>query len=359
MQRQYSLFSLEQERMRIPVFIAFLLTAALPSMAQNTTIITLSDTKAEHRPQNFHVTAIEDYRDVKTTIGRINEGSIDLHGGLANGLTEYINKNVEQNSNTLPVTMRINRFAITEKTAGAKRQFELQVSIAYYTGTSKLVEYNGNSFAQSNGEADSYVEKLIRKNIVDNLRDFDTWMDKNKNSISTEPTVEVNVIFSRATENKNHIAYSKTNKLYITDFKGRPDEASPGAAATLSGIGMNMQSSTLRNKTTVDVTVSIYFDKTRSWMKDNGKNITILMHEQRHFDITAIKACELKRLIEQTTFSPANYKTELKELLDKVQNEGADMQNTYDRETEHGTIIDEQGKWNKKIDELLSRQKCY
>src|SRR5690606_4599851 len=141
---------------------------------------------------------------------------------------------------------------------------------------------------------------------------------------------------------KHQISYSKGRKLFITDFQGEPDENSPGAAATLSGVGMKIQSSTLRNTTKVDVVLTVYFDKSRSWMKDNGKNVTTLQHEQLHFDITAAKACMLKRQIEQTRFTPENFRDELRAMLEKVQTETGDMQNTYDAETEHGTIIDAQ-----------------
>lgn len=321
--------------------------------------IALSDIKVDYQPQHFYIKKIIDSRESKSAIGRITEGSINLVGGLSPALSTYVSNNVSQNKSTIGVNMLINRFDISEKSAGGKRQFELLIGIAYYAGAAKLVEFNGSAYAQSAGSADSYIDKLIRDNINGNFKQFDSWMAKNKNSIATEPAVNVKVNFARTTEKADQIVYSKNRKLYITDFEGKPEEDIIGAAATLSGISMNYQSSTLRNKTDVTVTVSIYFDKSRSWMKENGKNVTTLIHEQRHFDITAIKACQLKEQLENTEFTPQDYKSQLKDLLNKAQTEGAEMQNTYDDETEHGTIVDRQEAWNKKIDEMLSRQKCY
>ncbi len=331
---------------------------ALTCYGQSATI-KLSGIKADHKLEHYYIKNVIDSRENKNGIGRINEGSIDLDGGLANGLEQYIKENVDQNKDGLPLNMVIRRFDIKEKAVGSKRQFDLGMTISYYSGSAKLVEYSGSSFAQSNSEANSYIDKLIRNNVTDNMHQFDAWVGKNKNTIVTEPTVNVQVNFARTIDKEDQIIYSKNRKLFISDFEGKPDENIIGAAATLSGIYMNYQSSTLRNKTDVKVTVSIYFDKSRSWMKDNGKNATTLMHEQRHFDITAIKACELKEKIENTAFSPADYKEQLSRMLDNAQEEGAAMQNAYDEETEHGTIIDKQEAWNKKIDELLSRQKCY
>lgn len=333
-----------------------LLSFSYSSIYAQDITINLSPNKQNYTPSNFHIVDVKDDRTFTSRIGKTREGNVLLNSGLEKGLMTFMSSN---SNSELPITMRITKLEIREKNLGAKRQFDLITGIAYYTGNAKLVEYNGKSYAQSNTNAAPYIEKLLRQAFNDNLEQFDAWVGKNKNTISAEPEVDVNVYFSNLADKKEHITYSSTKKLYITDFQGEPDIKSDGAAATMSGVGMKYKSSTLRNKTTVDVTISVYFDKTQSWMKANGKNTTTLMHEQRHFDITAIKACELKRKIADTTFSAETYQKQLSELLQQVQKEGAEMQNTYDNETDHGTIIDEQEKWNNKIDAMLAKQDCY
>lgn len=334
-----------------------LIAGVLCSYAQDGVVIDLSVDKAVYTPVNFHVVDVTDARTFTNTIGRVNEGAVIVKGGLASAIKAYVNHKIAGKS--VPVTMHINRFEIREKQVGSKRQFELNMNIAYYAGKSKLLEYSGNAFAQSVTDAAPYIEKLVKDNISGNLKEFDGWMAKNKESVSAEPVVTVNVFMSGVAEKPGHIAYTKDRKLYMTDFEAEPDESSIGAAATLSGIGMKMQASTLRNTTKVDVTLSVYFDKSRSWMKPNGKNVTTLQHEQLHFDITAIKACMLKQQIEKAEFSPATYKDQLKDMLAKVQEKAGDMQNSYDRETEHGTIIDEQEKWTERINTIKREQACY
>lgn len=342
------------------VFLAVLLgliVAPLCAVAQEGVEIDISGDKATYTPVHFHVTDVTDSRTFTNTIGKVNEGPLIIKGGLAAAIKAYTTHAKAEQS--VPVTMQINRFEVKEKQAGSKRQFELTMSIAYYAGKSKLLEYSGSAYAQSLTDVAPYVEKLLKDNISGNLKEFDAWMAKNKETISAEPMVTVNVFMSGVADKPGHIAYAKDKKLYMTDFEAEPDESSMGAAATLSGIGMKMQGSTLRNTTKVDVTLTVYFDKSRSWMKPQGKNVTTLQHEQLHFDITAIKACMLKQQIEQAKFSPGNYKEELRDMLAKVQEEAGDMQNTYDRETEHGTIIDEQEKWTKRIEEMKRQQACY
>lgn len=345
--------------MRVFLIIGLLQFFLAPCFAQQGTVIYLSDTKAAYTPGNFHIVAVQDKRTNNTQLGRLNDGPINLQGGVANALMEYINKNVTQDKSTIPVILQLDRFDITEKAVGRKRQFDLNVTLSYYTGASKLVEYSGSAFAQSMGEAQGYIDKLIRDNIINNFREFDKWMAVNKATISAKPAIEIELVMTNTSTNTDRIPYTASRKLTIKDFKATPDEASPGAAATMSGVGMEIAASSFRNTTKVKVTLSVYFDKSRSWMKDNGKNPQVLAHEQLHFDITAIKACELKKQIEEASFTPQHYREELRAMLKKNEDEGTEMQNVYDRETNHGTIATEQQRWSELIAEMMSKQKCY
>ncbi|MBZ0099068.1 MAG: hypothetical protein K8F30_08280 [Taibaiella sp.] len=340
------------------VSFLYILSCSLAVVAQEGVVIDFGGSEPSYTPVNFHISEVVDDRPSPNSMGSVKEGEVTVKDGLATALRNYAGNTVPHSA-SLPVVMHITRLEVTEKAVGAKRQFDLAMSVAYYTGEAKLVEYSGSAFAQSITDAGPYIEKLISDNVSGNLKEFDAWVAKNKNTINAQPTVTVNVSMSGLPENKSHIAYSRNTKLFITDFEGEPDEASPGAAATLSGVGMKIQSSTLRNNTKVDVILTVYFDRSRSWMKDHGKNVTTLQHEQLHFDITAIKACMLKRQIEQTAFTPDNFRQQLKEMLDKVQAETGDIQNTYDRETAHGTIIEAQESWNERISKLLAEQNCY
>lgn len=309
-------------------------------------------------PQNYYIKDVRDERPARDIIGRISTGNIKLQDGLETELEKEL-ADISEKDGKLPIQLFIRRFDVTEKQAGTKIQYDLDVILAYYLGDSKLIEYKGSTFTQTRGDAAEAIVKLVAKTLNDNLLEFDNWLGRNRGNISVEPTVEVTVYIDKTAEKPDFIPYNRDTKLRISDFKARPEESSPGAAATLSGVGMSFQSQTMNNKTTVSVQISVYFDRNRSWMKPEGKNNYILEHEQRHFDITAIQGCKLKGMIENGRFSPDNYKAELKELLDKVQEEGANLQNTYDAETEHGVAKEKQAEWNDKIREELSKQLCF
>lgn len=342
------------------ILTIFLLTfISVIAVGQNKVYLNLDESSISYIPKNFYVKNVVDGRASTEGFGTIKDGVIDTEDGISVTLTKLIQNKSKQSEGVVPVLMRLEKFEVTETQKSGKRQFTLDMVISYYTGNNKLIEYSGGAYVQTNGGFGQAIEKLLISNIEGNLKTFDTWMAQNKTTVTAEPSVTVNVSLANTVAKPNHIAYSKSRKLYITDFKDEPDMNSFGAAGTFSGVGMNMSGITKHTQTTIDVTLYVYFDTKQSWMKPEGKNATILDHEQRHFDITAIKGCELKERIQQTTFNPDTYKQQLNDMLNETQEETSELQNLYDDETGHGSIIDKQEEWNKKIDNMLKKQSCY
>ena len=91
----------------------------------------------------------------------------------------------------------------------------------------------------------------------------------------------------------------------------------------------------------------------------NSRNRETLEHEQRHFDITAIKACELANAIREFKFSVDNYPRELEKLQRQKQKELGQMQDQYDSETRHGLVPSIQQKWDKIIKDQLQNLTCF
>lgn len=321
-------------------------------------VINMEQNSSAYTPNNYYITKVVDARNESGSIGTIKEGELIFNSGLSETLTKYFESKTQENDK-VPVSMHIKQLEINETSSGFKRQFNIQLNIAYYVGNNKLIEYSGSAYNQSRGGYKEAIYRLITDNIISNMEGFDSWVYKNKDKVTAEPSIDVNVVLATRPDNPNYIMYNTKRKLFITDFMAEPDEMSIGAAATSSGIGMNYTSSTLYNHTKLTITVTVYFDKSRSWMKENGKNATTLMHEQVHFDITAIKGCELKERIEQAELSQENYPEQLKKLLYTVQEEGDKMQKQYDKETQHGTIIDKQQEWEKKVAYMVEQQTCF
>jgi hypothetical protein len=170
------------------------------------------------------------------------------------------------------------------------------------------------------------------------------------------PQVTVNIA-SQATD-KNLILFDRNRKLTIKDFKGRPDNYSHGVGATYSGISLEMQGQNKNGAVTVNVTLTVYFDQTKSWMKPEGKTERVLAHEQIHFDLTAIKACDLANAIEQGKFTADNVQQKIRDLQEYHTRELSRLQQAYDKETKHGTLVERQVEWSAKVAEQLAASTC-
>ena len=79
----------------------------------------------------------------------------------------------------------------------------------------------------------------------------------------------------------------------------------------------------------------------------------ILSHEQGHFDIAEIFARKLHKEMSKYRFNKKTYQKDLKKIYDAVTEEKTEIQNNYDRETNHSINKREQAEWLKKIKEML------
>ncbi len=153
--------------------------------------------------------------------------------------------------------------------------------------------------------------------------------------------------------NSDTVYYNSNKKLVWPDFKGNPQNRSDATAITSSGFGYVAGMQTKNNKTGIGITVYCYFSKKDSWVKSGGESNYALTHEQHHFDITYIVACQFIQKLRTAKFTRNNYDT----LLDKIYIESREqlkkMQDDYDGQTKNGQIKNIQTEWNEKVDKQL------
>lgn len=172
------------------------------------------------------------------------------------------------------------------------------------------------------------------------------------------PPVQVRVEVTKESSDRNLILYDPARQLTIADFRGRPDMASHGVGATYSGILMEMEGTEQGGVLEIRVRLTVYFDKTKSWMKAEGRNQRVLDHEQHHFNLTAVKACDLARAIAAGQYTFQNVQSRIRDLQRSHVAELGRLQQEYDRETRHGTRPEQQAAWAERIAGLLSDAGC-
>ncbi len=166
----------------------------------------------------------------------------------------------------------------------------------------------------------------------------------------TEPTkVATNATTSNKAEmvKENKIFWNAERKLQWSDFQARPQ--GKGHLDAYSTLGMSY--AVIHNTETVlEMAVYGYFEKDKSWVKANEKTDHLLNHEQSHFDLSELYRRILKkRFAAFKGFTYANVNTEMKRIFDEVFEEYDQVQQRYDRETNHSIVKLKQTQWDEFI----------
>lgn len=346
-----------------------LLSSVFPFLqAQDARYIRFRDENPGKQLQHYRIVAIKDDRADTGAIGMLKTGlfgkksvAVHLEGGVANALGGFIHKNYHQQDTTAtPMELHITNLSIKEMPGGIRTKVESLVNLAFYINGTKLTDYKGRGEVQTMGDLFKNVEDLIRENINNSLQEFDDWWGKNKRLHAPDAPVVLVVEMVRTPRDSTHIAYSRDRPLVIDDFIAKPDEMSLAAAQTASAINVKYAFNADDGQIRVQVLVTAYFDKTRSWFATkHQRNAKIMSHEQQHFDITALKACELVDTLRQVKVTKDNYQEKLEQLHAQKINELNAWQKQYDDETRHGSNTAMQEKWNKLVKDLLDKQSCY
>lgn len=149
------------------------------------------------------------------------------------------------------------------------------------------------------------------------------------------------------TGNEQMVDWNASRPLTWNDYKAPPDPNSDAAASTTTIIGVEYAISPSR----FSYKVNCRFSKDHSW--GLHKTEYILRHEQGHFDIAEFFARMLHRELGAYEFNSRTYDRDLKIIYDQVMREKENMQNQYDRETNHSINRDNQEEWLEKIRKML------
>ena len=345
------------------------LTGPLTVSGQDTRIIKLKGERLTVKPLNYHIIGIKDDRKDTTTIGSVRssvfskkEVSLNLPGGAAKALDEFLKAYLVQDPNSLPIVLHLTQLEVAEQTGGLKAESEVRMTLNFYGGGQKIIEYKGSNTIQAGVDATRYIEQLIRKSLDNIFQQFDTWCGNNKEQVRATlagPSVKVDAEINEDAGDTDRIAYSISRPLLLDDFTGKPDDLNRAAAITYSGLDVKYKTESQYGQTKILVSIIPFFDKTHSWCRPVSRNKKTLLHEQQHFNITAIKACELVQAIKSYSFTLTGYMKELEQLYRQKEKEITQWQEQYDQETHHGLLAAEQDQWVNHIQDSVSHQACY
>ena len=350
--------------MRVFLFVPVLLILSVAVFAQGN-VITLKQEHVAFVPKTYYIRAITDSLSDSLGIGTMTDDKkqkLMIQGGSGAAFKNFIN-NITQDKSKQAIVMNIDKIDIDIKKKDSIWVIQIAMSVSFYAEGIFLVKYTSSGHSETDADPKEYAEHFIRQTIEKNLGKFDSWWAENKNRFAVSETVKVNVVVAKTTNNLNWIVYSTRRPLQIRDFAGPVQDTAEEKATTLSGNTFLFTVETQKGQLVVNVTITPYFDKSQSWFKKDGvednKNAALLAHEQAHFDITAVKTCELVDAIRKSSFTKDNYISILNQLQKQYDQERNEEQDLYDKETNHSIIVDAQQAWQKRISLKVKALDCY
>jgi hypothetical protein len=143
-------------------------------------------------------------------------------------------------------------------------------------------------------------------------------------------------------------------KLSWDNFEGIPPNETPYEAMTASGIEYSYQANNRNGIMKFNFTVRAYFNPKNSWVKPTSRTDQLLSHEQLHFDISELHARVLEKELKDASLSE-NFKEEISNIYNSVINRRAEMQELYDKETDHSRNGEKQIQWIRRIENLFQK----
>jgi len=349
--------------MKVLVLILTLSFGVFAVHALDRSVIQLKQQHASYTLKNYYISDVVDDRGENNAIGSITAGgkkeNLVLQKDAATALKNFIEQNVSQDKTKQAIVLHISKMDVDVRTTGETRRVNAAIAFIFYAAGKKVSELSGSGQGEMDEDAGDYIESFIRKTIENNLKKFDSWWAQNRGGIATQSSVKVNVTIGRTIDMPNCIVYSLQRPLSINDFTGPVEGGVPELAATSSGTDMGYNVKTQNGQLVLNITLTPYFDRSQSWFKEAGKNPRVLAHEQAHFDITAIKTCELAETMRNAVFTQENYEQLIKQLLAKNTKDANDEETTYDNETDHSIIEDKQIEWQTRLTKKVGEVGCF
>ena len=144
--------------------------------------------------------------------------------------------------------------------------------------------------------------------------------------------------------------------LAWNDFAGEPELQNPFDANTNSGISYSWSLRTSEKGAEFLYKVDVFFYPDLSWVKPGKESPLLLAHEQLHLTITELHGRKLRKIMAE--YVP-DLDTDIKKVLERIyqKNETSrrQMQEKYDRETNHGQNEAAQAKWENFIEAELTK----
>jgi hypothetical protein len=144
-------------------------------------------------------------------------------------------------------------------------------------------------------------------------------------------------------------------KLKWTDFTGPIDKSSNFIAVTTYNYKMRFNSTRLIGDSVqlLDISVDLYLDPQKTWVKFDKITDNLLAHEQGHFNLGILLQSELLEILTNTRFHRNSYQQDVQTINNEINEKYKQLSLKYDASTEHSKNTNMQAKWNDFFAQLI------
>lgn len=332
--------------------------------------IILTDEAIQLKPTGFYIAEVKDNRAekskpaeiiIKDNLNKPQAQSMNLQGGTAGAIKQYLAKNLPKSTSGRPIVIGIEQFRISETAVGTNSvdgQISLKLSFGLDKdyGVEPLISYPGSLRYRRGLAGTASVERNLRQLINSGIGYFSSWMASNLGS-DRRLAKSVKISFTDYKESKegDTVYYDPKRPLTWADFQSKIRISGNYQASVMPSFGYTQDADLENGVLDVRVAVKAYVPKSACWANPTDRNAYYLNHEQRHFDIAKIIAEQFKKKMLAKKLSPDNYEALLNmQYLDSYRDMNT-MQKAYDDETSHGINRFAQDVWNARIDKELKQ----
>lgn len=284
---------------------------------------------------------------------------LDLQGGGAAALRQFVRQSLPRNPALRPVVVRVQECRIVEMpgpngTAQGRVEVVLAFDWKHEGRTIPLTTYRGGARYARLAHDPTVVEPTLRQALADALRYLNGWMNNAAAHDIRLATAVRPVIRDDVRQNEpDTLFYSPARPLVWSDFTGQPRTVGGRyAAAVFPGFSYRGQPRLVNGVVVLDLAVQVFVVRSSSWVAPGQQTPENLNHEQRHFDIVKLVAERFKRKAHPDSLTVEDYNSILQLQYLKSFSEMNRLQEQYDAETHTGNSA-MQERWNRRIDAEL------
>jgi hypothetical protein len=318
-------------------------------------------------PTEFFIAGLVDERKDRSAVawlippGTANAkpNAIDLQGGGKSAIEAFVLKSLPRDTNLRPVIVRLKEARVVEKpgprgTVEGELSLQLGFDLKGEEAPVHLVDYKGGMRYKRSLNQTNVVEPGLRRSLGNALEYLHQWMEREA-STNVKLAKGVKVIFSDYVDNADNdtVYYTRDRPLVWDDFQAKP-KPGPYAASIFPSFSWEGRSEVVDGVVHFHIRTKIYMLKSSSWVRQGAANAYGLNHEQRHFDIVKIVVERFKQKMLSMELSPEDYDSMMGYYYLETFREMNQMQEAYDKETQHGINKNSQEKWNQRIDQELN-----